>query len=200
MKLAQALAAVVRTPANETGCDTEALMEALDLETTPNWDTVAARLRCYWISRWLADGISVGCKAIYLDDAVVGYSKQAGRKTPVDLKFLAADRANAVRAWLIACAEKPSRVAPPVASERELATDIGVDFTVDLACAIHDREGYFQGDRADLLSVPETDNLDDRTAEIETVLATHVVSVPQFRMPLHLNSHWPLQRLTSEAP
>jgi len=197
MKLSEALAKVVRTKANDGGCEIEALMTALRLDRVPDWDTVERRLHGYWISRWFCYDAWVGCKALYLDDLLVGYTTQEARKSPVEVKFMNAQAADAVRTWLLSCTDGTTDY-PPLATQFALNIDIGPAFGVRYSAEILDREGYYRGERADVVSPGNPRNYIDQTLIIQSASGRQTISVADFRSPFHVEGQWPLQPLPAE--
>lgn len=198
MKLAEALTRVVRTKENDGGCEIEALMNALHLDRMPDWDAVETRLYGYWISRWFCSDTFVGCKALYLDDTLVGYTTQDARKSPVEVKFIDVAQAEAVREWMIACADAPPET-PPLATAHDLDIEIGIDFGVRYTGEILDRQGYYRGARADFVAAGNPRDYIDRTLKVLTETGENTITVADFRTPYHLEGQWPLHPLPSET-
>ncbi|HRY03836.1 MAG TPA: hypothetical protein P5256_11935 [Beijerinckiaceae bacterium] len=197
MRLSDALANVVRTPQNEGGAEIESLVEALRLDHHPDWAEVDKRLRGYWIVRWLCTDTWVGLKALYLDNMLVGYTKQIARKDGVEVKFLSAETADLVRAWLIECTDaRPTQ--PEIATPNELAVEIDTTYSVPFTGQILDRQGFVGGKRADFIAGGKPTDCIDRTVRVRTPFTTEaVIPVDLYRMPIHVDGHWPLSPIAS---
>lgn len=110
-------------------------------------------VKAYWIKKWYCSDTWVGMKAIYLNDELVGYLNQVGRKCGVSIKYVSEESAKKLKTFiedLLGDIENFSII--------DMNEEIGKFYAVDYTQQLLDKEGFYNGKRATYAGSGEPSN------------------------------------------
>lgn len=179
MKLITALKNVDKTQ-HAQWIDADEVAQELGINRYDTPDNWYDRVKGYFIARWMCTDTMVGVCAIYLDDNLVGFYNQVGRKCDKDYEWLDLNSVDKMKEVLL---ENNCENFKFIDLSEEIAETHFVDFYSQLV----DKQGFFNGNVAKVIGNGDKANCTSTKVLIETCNETLTVNTEDFKIPLLLN-------------
>lgn len=158
--------------------DQEDLREYFQLANYGDYsDEFDKRVKGYYVVRWYCTDTYVGLMAIYLDDELVGMSRQTARKNKCEFEWLSQEAAERVRNVLSPATPKFDILDPD--------TDYAPFYSVSYSGEVLDLEGFYKGVPVKVTNRrPNPKNYIDQELIVSDGTKEFKIPVSEYKMPL----------------
>ena len=109
------------------------------------------RLKCYFIKRWYCTDSYVGLRAYFLDDELVAFSFQGGRKADESFEFISKDSAKKLREYVYSLIVKRDFEYDSLSYIENIDDEVDPMFKIEYNSQILHKYGFLNGEKVEIV-------------------------------------------------